>query len=103
VSGWHRLDELAAREHEVVEEGEWEALPPIQAERAQLIETLPATLPHEALPTLERALAQAQATEAALRENLDAAGQVLAGIRRGRRAAVAYGAPRAAGVIEARG
>jgi Flagellar protein FliT len=100
---WRRLDELAAREHEVVEDGEWEALPPLQEERARLFETLPAPLPQEALPTLERALAQAQQTEAALRENLEAAGRVLAGIRRGRRAATAYGGPSTSRALDARG
>jgi hypothetical protein len=99
---WRRLDELAAREHEVVEDGEWEALPPLQEERARLFETLPVPLPQEALPTLERALEQAKATEAALRENLDAAGQVLAGIRRGRRAAVAYGASAGSSALDVR-
>jgi hypothetical protein len=103
VGAWQRLDELAALEHEVVEDGEWEALPPLQEERARLIETLPVPLPVDALPTLERALAQSRITEAALRENLDAAGRVLAGIRRGRRAAVAYGAPSGAGALDTRG
>jgi hypothetical protein len=103
VSAWQRLDELAALEHEVVEDGEWEALPPLQEERARLFEALPQPLPQEALPTLERALAQSRATEAALRENLEAAGRVLAGIRRGRRAAVAYGAPSGARAVDARG
>jgi hypothetical protein len=95
---WTELPELARRERELVNGGRWEELLELQAERQQLIDSLPAELPAEARPALEAALRQSRATQAVLAEAMQATGGQLGTVRRGRRVVTAYGGPPALGL-----
>jgi len=63
---WQLFDELVAREEAAVAGRRWDELLEIQAERRRVLDSLPADLPREARPALERALARSQATATVL-------------------------------------
>ena len=88
---WQHLAELAVREQQFVEAGDWVELLEVQAERERLIATLPSPPPLDAYGILVTAREQARATAAALERALAETGQQLEVLRRGRSAVRAYG------------
>jgi hypothetical protein len=98
---WQGLEELARRERNAVAAERWDDLIALQDDRRRLLATLESPLPPEAKSVLELALEQSRATEEALQVNLQAAGEILAGLRRGRRMVAAYD-PGRRGSLEAR-
>ena len=84
---WELLAELARREGELVDAGDWNALLPLQAERERAMASVTGPPPPDVAVALrERSLA----TEAALRRGLDETARQLGALRRGRRAVHAY-------------
>ena len=88
---WQHLAELAARERDLVEAGDWEGLLDVQAERERLMERLPSPPPLDAYGILVTAREQARATATALERALLETGQQLEVLTRGRSAVRAYG------------
>jgi hypothetical protein len=88
---WGDLVALAEREHELALSGRWEELAELAAERARYAESL-GQAPASARPQLERLAHLHAQVSAALQIGHAAAGQELAGIRRGQTAMHGYGA-----------
>jgi len=92
---WELLAELARREGEIVDSGDWDGLLALQAEREQALGSMSGLPPRAALvEARERSLA----TEAALQRGLDETEKQLAALRRGRRVVHAYGHDERAGL-----
>ena len=87
---WRLFEELTAREEAAVAGRRWDELLEIQAQRREAIEGLPARLPAEARPALERALARAGATESALVAAMAETKGTIERLRGGRRVVGAY-------------
>ncbi|HVV58518.1 MAG TPA: flagellar protein FliT [Gaiellaceae bacterium] len=87
---WELFDELAAREETAVAGRRWDELLEIQAERRRVLDALPADLPQEAKPTLERALARSQETAAVLVAAMAETKGTIERLRGGRRVVGAY-------------
>jgi hypothetical protein len=87
---WRILDELAEREAAAVAGRRWNDLLLIQDERRAAIDARPASLPREARPTLERALARAEQTRGALVAGLAETKAAIERLRGGRRVVGAY-------------
>jgi hypothetical protein len=87
---YSKLVTLAERELELVRSGELEEVGRLHADRAELVATLPAAPPPEALPLLEAAAALQARIEATLQRDIAQAASELQSIRRGRHAVQAY-------------
>ncbi|HEX7083920.1 MAG TPA: hypothetical protein VF186_07375 [Gaiellaceae bacterium] len=87
---WRALDELAEREEAAVAGRRWNDLLLIQAERRAVLDALPASLPAEARPTFERALARAEQTRGTLMAGLAETKSAIERLRGGRRVVGAY-------------
>lgn len=88
---YERLAELALSEQQLVDGERWDELLLLQAERAEVIASLPSTAGIGDLALLEHALSRSRATERALGAELARVGGQLAAVRKGRRAIFAYG------------
>lgn len=82
--------ELARREEEAVESRSWEELIAIQKEQLELLDSLPETLPTEALVGLELALERCRGTQQQLFASLAETQGILERLRAGGRALGAY-------------
>ena len=87
---YERIAELGEIELELVQEGRWEELGSLQAERASLIARLPAMAPADARDPLERAEALQQRVSAELARSIALAQEGLKRLDQGRRAARGY-------------
>jgi hypothetical protein len=87
---WQLFDELAAREEAAVAGRRWDELLEIQAERRRVLDSLPARLPQDARPVLERALARSQATAGVLEAAMAETKGTIERLRGGRRVVGAY-------------
>lgn len=87
---WQLFDELVAREEAAVAGRRWDELLKIQAERRAIIDALPARLPQEAKPALERALARSEATRRILVAAMAETKGTIERLRSGRRVVGAY-------------
>ena len=87
---YSELVTLAERELELVQSGELEGVEGLQARRAEVVASLPAAPPPEALPLLEAAAGLHARTEAVLNRDMAQAAAELQSIRRGRHAVQAY-------------
>lgn len=95
------LDDLGVREAAAIAGARWDELVDIQSERQSLIGSLPAPLPPEAKPVLERALARTHETQQTLVAAMAETKGILERLQGGRRALQAYGGPRS-GALERR-
>ena len=95
-----RLAELAERERDLAVAGHVDDVLAVQAERAALISSLPATSPAEAQPYLRRAFAAQAETTVALGRGLRSVREEAVRLEHGRGAVAAYlpSAPRVARV-----
>jgi hypothetical protein len=95
-----RLAELAERERDLAVAGHVDDVLAVQAERAALIASLPATAPAEAQPYLRRASAAQAETTVALGRGLRSVREEAVRLEHGRGAVAAYlpSAPRVARV-----
>ncbi len=84
------LAELLDREEQAVESRRWEALIEIQQQQLELLNSLPDSLPREALALLERALERCRSTQQLLFASLAETQGLLERLRAGRRAMSSY-------------
>jgi hypothetical protein len=92
---YRRLAELAETELGLVQDGRWDELATLAAEREALIEGLPQVPPAPALDSLERAVALQQRVSAELARSIAIAREGLKRLDKGRRAAQGYAPPAA--------
>jgi hypothetical protein len=95
IARYERLVELGERELELAQTGGYDALAELNAERAEIVTSLPATPPAAARPALERAAALQKQAEALLGGALAIRRSAMARLERGRAVLTAY-APAAA-------
>ncbi|HWB23158.1 MAG TPA: hypothetical protein VG652_09750 [Gaiellaceae bacterium] len=89
-----RLAELSRQEEAAVEGRRWEDLLAIQKEQLLFLESLPNSLPREALEVLQHALVRCSTTQQSLFAGLAETKGVMERLRSGSRAIVAYGSNR---------
>lgn len=90
---YERILELGERELELVQGQRWEELAALGAERADLIDSLPALAPSSARGSLEQAAVLQQRVSAELTRALAIAREGLKRVDHGRRAAAGYAPP----------
>ncbi len=101
-SDYDALLELAERERELIEAGQWEDVVTLGVTRAQLVAQLPTQAPASALGLLEQTASIVESNVAAIATASATARQELAHIQRGRTALASYGAVRSSHRIDAR-
>lgn len=87
---YERIAELGEIELELVQQGRWDELGSLQAERAAVIASLPEFPPADARGPLERAAALQQRVSAELARSIALAQEGLKRLEQGRRAARGY-------------
>jgi hypothetical protein len=85
-----QLAELSRQEEEAVEGRRWEDLIAIQRDQMLFLESLPNSLPREALEVLEHALVRSRTTQQSLFAGLAETQGVMERLRSGSRAIGAY-------------
>lgn len=104
MRGYERLVELAERERELIAAGRFDELAELDAERDELVASLPEQAPREARFLLERAAQLQEESSQALIAAMATVRGGLLELARGRRAADRYAPPaRGGGVLDAAG
>jgi hypothetical protein len=103
IEPYARLLELALLESSLVSDGRLDDLPPLWAERAEIVARLPEVPPADAVPTLRQEQTVVRGTQAALEATIAGLREELRGVGRGRRAAAGYGAGKRPQAVDALG
>ena len=90
IARYERLAELGERELELARTGDYDALAELNAERGEIVASLPAEPPAAARPALERAAALQKQAEALLSGGVAIRRSAMARLERGREVLTAY-------------